>query len=295
MNTDRACKADQIMRVVSGRTPHLGKVLTFAVHERDDQHVSEAIASNGEWEPFETDLVRRMIAALPTGVAPVFVDCGANLGWYSVLAASFGAEVVAFEPMPANADLLRFNLATNGLPPTWRVFETALGETCGEAELHLSETNQGDHRVHAAKVSDPRKQRRTISVEVESLDSVWTNEGLPRPHVVKLDTQGSEVAILRGGRHVWASRPDVHDVALVTEFWPYGLTRCGASAQEFLDLLSPLIDVTHVCLEVQEWASALVRRSATDLTEIASSPGLSLEVRGFTNLAFIPNELFDRL
>lgn len=283
------------MRVVSGRTPHHGKVLTFAVHERDDQHVSESIAANGEWEPLETDLVRRIIAALPTGVVPVFVDCGANLGWYSVLAASFGAEVVAFEPMPANADLLRFNLTTNGLPPTWRVFETALGETRGEAELHLSETNQGDHRVHAGNVSDPRKQRRTIRVEVQLLDSVWTDEGLPRPHIVKLDTQGSEVAILRGGRRVWASRPDLHDVALVTEFWPYGLTRCGSSAREFLEILSPLIDVTHVCLEVQEWASALVRRSASDLIEIANSPGLSLEVRGFTNLAFIPHDLFDRL
>jgi FkbM family methyltransferase len=277
------------MREVVGRLNDRTPQMRFVVHESADEYVSESIATRGFWEPFESELMVRLIQFFAAdGSVPIFVDCGANIGWYSVLAGALGAKVVAFEPMPANAALLRANFDRNEFANGAFIQERALGDRPGTGELHLSETNQGDHRLHVGKVSDSAKQRRTVSVEIIRLGDFWNQTKLMRPHIIKIDTQGSEAAILRGSRNVWEPRRQLHDVAIVTEFWPYGLVRCGSSTEEFLKLVLPLIDTTHQCFEIQEWNSQLVPLSATGLIQRANSPALSLEVRGFTNLALIP-------
>jgi FkbM family methyltransferase len=277
------------MREVVGRLNEQTPQMRFVVHESADEHVSESIATKGYWEPFESELVLRLIRSFGAdGTAPIFVDCGANIGWYSVLAGVNGACVVAFEPMPANANLLRENHDRNEFTRGAWILEQALGNRPGNAELHLSETNQGDHRIHVGKVSDPTKQRRTVPVPVVRLGDFWNQSKLSRPHIIKIDTQGSEASILRGSRNVWEPRRHLHDVAIITEFWPYGLVRCGSSTEEFLKLVLPLIDTTHQCFEIQEWNSLLVRLSSSELIDRANSPALSLDVRGFTNLALIP-------
>ena len=50
-------------------------------------HVSERIATEGIWEPLETELVRRLIRS-----GDLVVDCGANIGWYTIVAAALGAR-----------------------------------------------------------------------------------------------------------------------------------------------------------------------------------------------------------
>jgi FkbM family methyltransferase len=282
------------MREVVGKLNDHTPKMRFVVHDANDEHVSESLATKGVWEPFESELVRRLIAAFAAdGTVPIFVDCGANIGWYSVLAGVSGAKVVSFEPMPANATLLRENHDRNNFPHGAWIVASALGERPGQAELHLSETNQGDHRLHVGAVSDPTKQRQTVTVPVVRLGDFWNQSKLGRPHIIKIDTQGSEAAILRGSRNIWDPRQGLHDVAIITEFWPYGLTRCGSSADDFLKLVVPLIDKTHRCFEIQEWNSVLVPLSASDLVVRAGDRALSLEVRGFTNLALIPIVLLE--
>src|SRR5689334_3802567 len=65
------------------------------------------------WEPNETWAIRRLL-----GPGDLFVDIGANIGYFSVLAArSVGAEgrVIAIEPAPPTVAKLRDNLDLNGL------------------------------------------------------------------------------------------------------------------------------------------------------------------------------------
>jgi FkbM family methyltransferase len=262
-------------RLASVAVPGVSSPLTFAVHATDDKHVSEHIATRGMWEPLETEIIGRFLAP-----DSLFIDCGANLGWFSVIAAARGARVVAFEPFPPNSALLRDNISRNDFGAQIEMHECALGAAPGMARLDLSDDNQGDHRVAVGPT-----RRRSVEVRVVTVDVTLAGRS---PAVMKLDTQGSEVAILRGATATLATRP-----MLVLEFWPYGLRRCGASADELLAIVGPLIDTTHACFEIVEFRNGLVPLSLADVVAMTEVGGYTEANRGFTNLAFVPLGLAD--
>jgi FkbM family methyltransferase len=264
-------------RVADVRVPGIDAALTFAVHATNDKHVSEHIATRGVWEPLETEVIGRFL-----GPDALFVDCGANLGWFSVIAAARGAHVVAFEPFPPNAALLRDNISRNSFSSKIEMHQRALGSAPGVARLDLSEDNQGDHRVAVGPT-----RRRSVDVEVVTLDATLAGRN---PSVMKLDTQGSEVAILRGATIALAANP-----MIVLEFWPYGLSRCGANAEELLAIVGPLVDTTHACFEIVEFRGGLVPLSLDDIVAMTQHGGYTEASRGFTNLAFVPLALVDRV
>jgi FkbM family methyltransferase len=269
------------MRTAVGRVPGLAQDLHFVVHGADDKHVSEQIAANGIWEPFETELIRRFLTSRATrdeGRA-LFLDCGANIGWYSVLAQVLGADVIAAEPLSSNAELLTLNTERNRGVGTTEIIRAALGAPAGTARLELSATNQGDHRLTTSPAGTSNRQ--TVDVPVITLDDVL---GGRRPDVIKIDTQGSEVAILRGGRSAWNG----HTPVLVIEFWPYGLAHCGTGHDELIAMLSELVPVTHDCYEIVEWRAKLAPLTIGDLQEMATVGGFSPAMKGFTNLLLVP-------
>jgi FkbM family methyltransferase len=296
------------MRSATGRVPGVDGVFSLYVHENDDKHVSEQLATVGIWEPFETELIRRILTsriagrhsheARDSGAGPrggatpvLFLDCGANIGWYSVLACVLGADVIAAEPLPRNADLLALNLETNAPPPqhghapqSTRIIRGALGERPGTAVLELSATNQGDHRLTA---NPGGTTKATVEVPVVTVDSIV--EGRV-PDIIKIDTQGSEVAILRGGRSAWNATPPP---VLVIEFWPYGLQHCGAHHDDLLAMLDELIGVTHYCFDIVEWRTKLAPITIGDLHEMATVGGFSPTMKGFTNLLLVPFEEYE--
>jgi FkbM family methyltransferase len=184
----------------------------------------------GSGEQFETEV---LLARLPsTGVA---VDLGANVGYYTILAArKVGAagRVYAFEPDPENYRGLRTVVRAFGYGHVV-LEDCAVSDRAGHARLYLSETNSGDHRIF-----DPGDGRRSVDVSTTSLDGYFAARGsIPRIDVVKMDIQGAEVAALRGMRQVIAANPLL---ILLTEFWPRGLLAAGSSAQEHLALLGEL-------------------------------------------------------
>ena len=86
-----------------------------------------------------------------TTAATVF-DVGANIGIYSVLAARATGphgRVVAFEPVPANIDLLRRNLESNSVTQGVHVVEAAVGSEAGELTLFLEDHSVGTHSADA--------------------------------------------------------------------------------------------------------------------------------------------------
>lgn len=131
------------------------------------------------------------------GPGGVLYDIGANLGFFSVLGARLvgpGGQVFAFEPVPANAAAVRLHADLNQLA-TVTVLELALGTASGRSTLSIPEDAGWAYLESYAPDRDvPSK----VDVEVASVDELLGSGRIAPPDVVKLDTEGAELEVLRG-------------------------------------------------------------------------------------------------
>lgn len=209
--------------------PGIDKQFNLCLHETNDICVSRQIREHGIWEPYETAL---LVKYLRPGA--VFLDIGANIGYYTVIASSLVGDqglVIAYEPDQDNFRLLQENLAVNGIANTCSV-QAAVADYNGSAQLYLSGENKGDHQLY-----DNGGGRSRYAVKVLHGGDHVT--GLTRQiDFVKIDTQGSETVVIKGLYDILRANSD--HLTMVIELWPYGLRQSGSSGRELLDLLAPL-------------------------------------------------------
>ena len=192
--------------------------------------MSRRIREDGLWEPYETSLLLRFL-----GPGDVFVDVGANIGYFSVLAASVvGAQgaVFAFEPDPNNYRLLRANAQLNGFDGTINAVEVALSNTGGEGRLFLSEDNLGDHQVY---VGD--EARKSVPIVLQR-GSDYLTRRLDKLDLLKIDTQGSEFQVIEGLMPLLLSLEN--KPRIIVELTPHSLRQAGASGRMLMELLETL-------------------------------------------------------
>lgn len=130
----------------------------------------------------------------------VFVDVGANLGVYTLLASSVpGVRVVALEPSTEAFARLRENLELNHLDGRVTSLRVAAGAAPGEARLSRG-LDAMNAIVDGAGPSEP--------VEVVTVDAVAAEHGLAPVTAVKVDVEGMELEVLAGGaRTIADDRP----------------------------------------------------------------------------------------
>ena len=248
--------------------------IEFAIHVGTDQFISGDIARDGVWEPFEN----RVFCCL-CKPGDTILDLGANIGWYSVLAAGIvgsAGRVLAFEPDEGNARLLEMNAAVSDPHGIIEIYRIAVGESEAEALFYKSETNLGDHRLFSDGSS-----RETCPVNVTTLDSFFSGEHLELPDIVKSDTQGSEAKIFKGAQELFSKgwRP-----VMILEFWPFGLNNSG---DDPLSFWQELIRLGYKIFEVSESNPQLVPVYIDRLT-IRLQTDISPNSGGFINLLCIP-------
>lgn len=153
---------------------------------RNDHVITAELAHCGVWEPAET---RYLQATLRLG--QTFVDVGAHVGYFSVLAAKRvgpSGTVIAVEPEARNLDLLHRNLTRNRCNMA-RVMPFAAGSTVGWMSLALDEENRGAHRL--VREGDPDARASARCVRLDDL--------LPaKVDVVKIDAQGYDHEVIDG-------------------------------------------------------------------------------------------------
>lgn len=170
-----------------------------------DQSVTKVYLQKGAWSGNIVTLFQRFFGEQ----GGTMYDIGANIGLISIpIARITGVRVVAFEPDPHNCALLRANIAYAGA--SVEVVNAAVSDTVGELRFTRSDYNSGDHRL-----SDDG----TVSVKSVTLNSYPPPSGL---FAVKIDTQGAEPLIIKGGKQVLKNAG-----MIVAEFWPWGMRRMG--------------------------------------------------------------------
>jgi FkbM family methyltransferase len=147
--------------------------------------------SSGSYEPLTIKLFRERIAT-----ADVFVDVGAHLGLYTVLAAQAGKPgmlIFAVEADPYNAQALRYNLRK---APSSKVcvIQAAASDADGSAPMLIGQSTIGSSLVVGRRNIGPAVLR---EVKTIALDSVLPSAGAQRL-LVKIDVEGAELSVLRG-------------------------------------------------------------------------------------------------
>lgn len=147
-------------------------------------------------EAYEAEVTSFLLAVLRPGM--VFVDVGANLGYYTLLGArgvGFEGRVHAFEPAPVQFEHLSLNVRVNRLSNVV-LNDCALAEDDGEVKLFMSDGwNHGTHSMGQGVGG-----QRVCVVRCTSLDLYVASQGITRLDVVKMDVEGAELRVLRGGR-----------------------------------------------------------------------------------------------
>jgi FkbM family methyltransferase len=201
------------------------------------------------YEPKTTQYLRRHLHA-----GGVFVDVGANHGYFTILAAALVGEdgrVFAFEPNPPVYARLEQHVRLNGFEGRVALMEQALWDRRGEETFFVSQWSQnngissltpGASNLAAGGLSPDR----TIRVRTETFDHWLTTNGVPRVDVVKIDAEGAEAHIIRGmSGALQAARIDT--VVCETE-WDSDAHRllCGFGfIPQSLDISGPLTNIAY--------------------------------------------------
>jgi FkbM family methyltransferase len=147
-----------------------------------------------QWEP---DITQWMTATYARQRI-VFIDVGANLGWFSCVMAKIcepDSYIMAIEPGEANLPFLTENIAHNSIKNI-RVIERAMGARQGTALLNSGPPgNPGMHSiVKMAHLSHDRAQQVNVSTLDAECQTIPGNIDL-----IKIDVEGYELDVLRGG------------------------------------------------------------------------------------------------
>jgi len=135
------------------------------------------------------------------------VDVGANIGYYSQLMASLtgaSGKVIAIEPIPRNADLIRLNRHQNNASNIIEVVQCAVGDednittvfSIAEVNSSLSSIkNSNDVQRSYSRVPE---KRREFDVLVRTLDSIVKEYSIGKICILKIDVEGFEYAAIKG-------------------------------------------------------------------------------------------------
>ena len=147
----------------------------------------------------------------------VFYDVGANVGVFSLFAALFHSpiRICAFEPAYHNFSKLCINIRANNCQNVITPYCLGLAKSSHCGILNLSDASSGSagHRIDSVRYqsgigSENRQSGKSFQpilrqgIFAVTLDDLVQKYGLPSPHHIKIDTDGDEADVLKGGTKV---------------------------------------------------------------------------------------------
>ncbi|KKR76503.1 MAG: Methyltransferase FkbM [Candidatus Levybacteria bacterium GW2011_GWA2_40_8] len=192
----------------------------------DDPGVGMSLISRGSFEPALTNIFLKTLRS-----DQVFLDIGANYGYYTILASKLvgkSGRVFAFEPDPENIELLQENIDLNNCTNV-AIEQKAVSEKNGKIFFESQKFNKGESAISRGSSG--------ISVESIALDSFGTKRDIRRVDVLKIDVEGAEIGVLKGAKKLIS---ESRELTLFIEYNPSRIEYYGGKPQELMTLLSEL-------------------------------------------------------
>jgi FkbM family methyltransferase len=199
----------------------------------------------GTYERHESALVRKYLRPGMT-----FVDIGANIGYYSLMAAAVAGplgRVIAFEPNPVLNTQLKRTVDHNGIRNI-TVEQLALAEKPGSGLLFVPKESGNNTATMIANDGG-----RPIAVSVLTLDEYLEHHQIGHVNFMKMDVEGFEPKIIQGALlSIRAKKID----AILCEFCGEWLRRNGTTPIDFYKFmrslgLRPAEELSEDSLEVE--------------------------------------------
>jgi FkbM family methyltransferase len=181
---------------------------------------------------FEVDDLSHFLDTVEEG--DVVFDVGGNVGAYSVpIASRFpGARVIAFEPIPLNAALIRVSSLVNGLGNVL-VIQACVTDTAGSVSLSLSSDSAYSSMVDTRR----RPEVARIICDGVRLEEVALRLDVGRPTLLKIDVEGAELRVLEGARSLFESGVLAPRLVML-ELYDPNLAVFGTSISGVIDLMA---------------------------------------------------------
>jgi FkbM family methyltransferase len=166
------------------------------------------------------------------------LDVGGHNGQYAVLFASLvsqSGKVITFEPDPNATATLRANLELNGFQDRVKIESLALFDENGEHVFFSKGADSMSSLVRSglgANAFEPGVIE--YRVKTVRLDDLLKEQVLPAPAVIKIDTEGAEINILRGAQELLKRG----GTTIVCELHPYAWEEFGTTYGELLRLVA---------------------------------------------------------
>jgi FkbM family methyltransferase len=201
----------------------------------------------------------------------IFIDCGANVGYFSVLGNSLvgkTGKVISIEANPVTFSLLEANLKINhfGIP-----IHCALTNEAGEVELFMP-TEGGDVYSSLRKGGLVKgKSIQSFKVLGRTLDDVVKELSLSKVDLVKIDIEGAELDVLKSASHLLSSFRPLVITEYGTNTWP----KFGATSEDLKKLA-----------EKHSYQLRIFNLKTKNLVPVKEETWLS----GYANIILIPEE-----
>jgi FkbM family methyltransferase len=206
------------------------RVLSFLM-PADDRLLMPRVVTHGDHEP---EVTRYLVSTIRR--TDHCLDLGANFGYFTCLMASRASKgrTVGVEPDPETWALARDNVYINSQEGVASVIQAAAGEAHGRLTLFRRMTRSGNTSIirgmEAGAELRGEAPPQPFDVECLPVDSLLARfDG--RLDVVKIDVEGAEPLVFRGGRETLAANPGIR---IVMEWSPGQVRAAGFDVSAFL-------------------------------------------------------------
>ena len=169
---------------------------TSAITPFGFKFLGPTIMQNGNFEVAETTILTKLFFQ-----ADIFVNVGANFGYYICMALHMDVRSIAIEPVPINRKILKRNLIENNWDQNVILHPFACGNSDGNITIYGEGTGAS---IIPGWAQNPSSLKHIVPVK--RLDDILSNEKVTSKSVILIDVEGFELDVLHGAQNILQSQ-----------------------------------------------------------------------------------------